>query len=106
MKCNSGNKSWPVYGNSSTAGLIIGSGCVTLAPPNVAAGQEKIICSGTCDEIKGWMSAGDPTVKLLDHEACHACAYEDSGKCKYLWTWAGDMWGYCDKNKITSTPMW
>jgi len=106
MMCGGGPKQWPVYGNSSTAGVIVGSGCVTLAPPNVSPGQEKIICSGTCAQIKNLRSASNRAVPILNHEACHACAYEDHGQCGYLYTWAGDLWAYCTKNPVISTPLW
>ena len=100
MRCKTGVKLWPVYGNSTAAGVIIGTGCVTLIEPN------RIICSGGCSAIKTWVSAGAPLVPLLDHEACHACAFEDSGKCKYWYTALADVWGYCDTNSIISTPLW
>ena len=46
-------------------------------------------CSGTCAQIKTGGQAATAAFPLLDHEACHACAYEDSGQCGYLYTWAG-----------------
>ena len=96
---------WDVYGDSPLAGLIIGSGCVTRAP-NVPPGNEKIVCSGSCDEIKTWDAGGYPGLKIFWHEACHACAYEDYGKCFYLYTWAGDPSSYCSKNPVPATPLW
>ena len=104
MQCKkSGAQQWRVYGDSKRAELIVpgGSGCVTLLIPKA------IFCTGSCKAIKGWVSAGNPAVKILDHEACHACAYEDDGLCAYLETWIpGDLTGYCDKHPIPSTPGW
>ena len=56
IQCDSGPKSWPVYGDSDKAGGILrpigGSGCVTLVGPN------RIICTGGCQAIKKWGSGG------------------------------------------------
>jgi len=104
MNCKcSGKKEWPVYGDSERAKFIFGGkeGCVTLLVPKA------IFCTGSCQAIKGWVSAGNPSVKLLDHEACHACAFEDVWLGGYLWSWIpGDLTGHCDRHPISSTPSW
>ena len=103
LSCKTGVKPWDVYGCSNRAKFILGggSGCVTLLLPKA------IFCTGTCDEIKGWRSAGNSSVKILEHEACHACAFEDKGLLEYLRTWIpGDLTGYCDRNKKAVTYGW
>jgi len=105
MQCKSGTKTWDVYGCSKRAKFILGggSGCVTLLIPKA------IFCTGPCDAIKGWQSAGNPNVNLLEHEACHACAFEDGGFFDYLGTWIpGDITDpkYCDKHPVPSSPNW
>jgi len=105
MQCKSGTKTWDVYGCSKRAKVILGggNGCVTLLVPKA------IFCTGPCQEIKGWPSAGNSNVKLLDHEACHACAFEDKGLLEYLGTWIpGDVTDpkYCDEHPVFSTCNW
>jgi len=104
MKCKyKKKKEWPVYGDSERAKFILGGrdGCVTLLMPKA------IFCTGSCQAIKGWVSAGNPSVKILDHEACHACAYEDCWLPGYLCSWIpGDLTGHCDRHPIRSTPSW
>jgi hypothetical protein len=105
LSCKTGVKPWDVYGCSNRAKLILGGerGCVTLLLPKA------IFCTGSCEDIKGWRSAGNPSIKLLDHEACHACAFEDKGLLEYLRTWIpGDIESpkYCDRHPITSTCNW
>jgi RHS repeat-associated protein len=101
MPCNKGSANWPVYGNSDRAKFIIPQGyvgCVTLLVP------KGIYCTGSCEEIKTWEPGG---VNILDHEACHACAFEDGGLPCYLYTWIpGDLTGYCDKNAKKTKPSW
>jgi len=102
ITCASGRViSWPVYGNSTAAGLILrGSGCVTLGPP--VASQQHIICTGSCKEIKTQRSGDNPAASILSHEACHACASEDGG---YVGTIrpAPDP---CVNNERPATPRW
>ena len=102
MTCKSGNKQWPVYGKSGRAKAILGGkeGCVTLLVPKA------IFCTGSCSDIKDWNSAGDPSVKILEHEACHACAHEDPCDSYFLSWIPGDLTGHCDRNKKTVTPGW
>jgi len=102
MKCKSGNKQWPVYGNSRRAKFILGGrdGCVTLLIPKA------IFCTGSCSEIKDWRSGGDTSVKILEHEACHACAHEDPCDSYFLSWIPGDLTGHCDRNKKNVTPGW
>jgi RHS repeat-associated protein len=99
MKCCSGVYQWPVYGDSTTAALIVpgGSGCVTLTDP------PRISCSGGCSAIKTWQAHGTPAVPLLSHEACHACAYEDSGGAAY---WQTAVIDQCNANARPATPLW
>jgi hypothetical protein len=97
---------WPVYGNSEEAQAItqlIGpNACATLFFP-----QRRIVCTGDCDKIKGWISAGWPYPVLLNHEACHACAYETHGPWGWCKSWIpGDLTGYCDKHSVPSIPLW
>ncbi len=93
--CDGGPKNWPVKGDSNRAKLIlIGDGCVVLA------GSKEIVCTGSCSDIKTWVTAGPgPSVPILEHECCHACALEDGGWCAYLATWIpGDLTGHCNRN--------
>ena len=103
MNCKCKPVSWPVYGDSERAKFILAGkeGCVTLLIPKA------IFCTGSCKDIKdpSYKSAGG--VQILNHEACHACAYEEGWLFGYTWTWIpGDITGYCDKHAISSTPGW
>ena len=105
LTCKTGVKPWDVYGCSNRAKWILGGerGCVTLLLPKA------IFCTGSCEDIKGWVSTGNPSIKLLDHEACHACAFEDKGLLEYLRTWIpGDIESpkYCDRHPMSSTCNW
>lgn len=102
MKCKKGPVQWPVYGNSGRAKHIFskGGGCVTLLFP------KGIYCSGSCSQIKEWNSSGDPTVKILEHEACHACAHEDPCDSYFLSWIPGDLTGHCNRHKRSATPGW
>ena len=96
--CSDGKTySWPVYGDSDRAGDIIGRGCVTFVGPS------RIECTGSCKAIKSWESAGKVGLLILDHEACHACAYEQCGFWFYMKT---AVWDNCDKYPVSSTPIW
>ena len=96
-KCGSGDKGWAVHGDSARAKLILlgGDGCVTLLIP------KGIFCTGSCDAIKGWKTAGG--VSILEHECCHACDFEDVGLCKYL---LGALFDTCDDRPKGATPDW
>lgn len=104
MSWKKGPTQWPVYGNSARAKVIAGGGkgCVTLLSP------KGIYCTYSCDEIKSKLTyPPGPRVPLLNHEACHACAFEDCGLSQYLKTWIpGDLTGYCSDNPVSSTPGW
>jgi hypothetical protein len=102
MKCKCKNKDWTVYGDSERAKFILGGkdGCVTLLVP------KGIFCTGSCKDVKDWRSAGDPSVKILEHEACHACAHEDPWDSYFLSWIPGDLTGHCDRHKISVTPGW
>lgn len=93
---------WPVYGASDEAIGIIGSGCVTMPFP-----ERRIMCSGSCEEIKQFQAGGRPEISIFDHEACHACAYEDEGLWGWFKTWIpGDLFGYCDTHSVPTTRSW
>jgi hypothetical protein len=97
VTCKTGSYTIPVYEESPTASLVIGNGCVTF--------PWGIYCSMSCEDIKNAYSGDNPNRTLLDHEACHACAFLDGG----LWAYVGTI-GFapdpCCGNERPSTPLW
>lgn len=98
IKCKSGDYKVSVHPNSRMAWLLnFGNGCIST--------PRGIYCSGSCEEIKTWVSGDNPKRKILDHEACHMCALKDEGTCAYLGTW-GPSPDACVGNEKESKPLW
>lgn len=101
--CRCSNKEWPVYEKSERAKAILGgkNGCVTLLSP------KGIYCTRSCADIKLATVKGHPNIKALDHEACHACAFEDVWLGGYIYSWIpGDLTGHCNRNAVHATTSW
>jgi len=102
MNCKKGPVRWPVYGDSKRARVILGGreGCVTLLVP------KGVFWTASCQAVKGWVSPGSPNARILNHEACHACAHEDPWDCCFL-TWIpGGLTGHCHRHPIHPRPGW
>jgi hypothetical protein len=105
MPCKSGFAQWPVFGESDRAKWIVpgGQGCVTLLSPT-----KGIYCTFKCKDIQRvYTGPPGPSVPILDHEACHACAYQDGGLSSYLGTWIpGDLNGCCNYHSVPAATDW